>query len=251
MSSSKGNSNSNKTAHVMNLLRKSNPPAPAQSEASDQPAPAPSEASAAPAAAAPLAPQTPPIITALNADAEVSSQIRAALTEALEEEERAAAQAAAAQPSHPPTPQPESSRAEAAPAEASAHIPAPPPVPEENAPSIQDVVQDAPAQPAPAVSQPPSQEPDSSADDTVLIDVVQHLVEEKADKYIRLFGLCSCKRCKNDVLAITLNHLLPKYVVMSQGEFQLRCDMYANRYDSEITSQLLRACQEVMDHPRH
>ena len=74
MASSKGSSNSNKTAHVMNLLRKSNSPLDAPTDEA--------EASAAPAPAAPQA----PIITALNADSEVSTQIRDALSDALAEE---------------------------------------------------------------------------------------------------------------------------------------------------------------------
>lgn len=255
MSSSKGNSNSNKTAHVMNLLRKSNPSAPAQSEASDQPVSAASAASAAPATPAPPppAPQTPPIITALNADAEVSSQIRAALTEALEEEERAAAQASAQAEHHPvPTPEPKPAASpEPAPTEVSAPITQAPPAPEAAAPATKIEVSTAPAQPASDTAQQLPPEESNHADDSVLINTVQELTNDKADKYIRLFGLCSCKRCRNDVLAIALNHLPPQYVVMSRSEFQLRYDMYSNRYDGEITSQLLRACQEVMDHPRH
>ena len=88
MSSSRGASNSNKTAHVMNLLRKNSPQPPADPAAVEQP----------PTPAAPV-PQTPPIITALHADAEVSSQIRDALTEALaEEEEHMAADLPSPQP---------------------------------------------------------------------------------------------------------------------------------------------------------
>ncbi len=257
MSSSKGSSNSNKTAHVMNLLRKSAASAPVQSEVSEGSI---STASSAPASTPSATPQTPPIITALNADAEVSSQIKAALTEALEEE------AHAVQPSTPPqhippsVPKPEAVSSEApvaAPEEVSIHTSEIPPASIADAPisAPSENTFDAPAAPdAHSLSEADAQlssQTDSAPDDTVLINAVWELTDEKVDKYIHLLGLCPCKRCRNDVLAITLSNLLPKYVVMSRSEFQLRYDMYSNRYDSEITSQLLRACQEVQKHPRH
>ena len=237
MSSSKGTSNSNKTAHVMNLLRKSDP-VPVQPQA-DPAAPLPPGAPVSQEAAASRAAQPAPIITALHADAEVSSQIRAALTQALEE--------------GPPAPveeEPPAPAVEGPPAPAVEGPPAPvvegPPAPaveEPPAPAVEEP-------PAPAVEEPPApavEEPEGP----VLINVMEQLAEVLADKYIRLFGLCTCERCRRDVLALTLNELPPRYQVMPMQEFKLRSDMYLNRYGGEITSQLLRACQTVMTAPRH
>ena len=82
MSPPKGNSNSSKTAHVMNLLRKSNPaPAAPKDQIEEQPDQSPAPSSIPAPAPAP-APQLAPILTALNADAEIASQIRDALAEA-------------------------------------------------------------------------------------------------------------------------------------------------------------------------
>ena len=102
MSASKHTSKSNKTAHVMNLLRKNNSTSPV-SHPVDAPAAVPvSDQSAAPnpetapkspvspapeAKAEPVPQQAPPIIAALNADSEISLQIRDALTEELGKEE--------------------------------------------------------------------------------------------------------------------------------------------------------------------
>ena len=86
---------------------------------------------------------------------------------------------------------------------------------------------------------------------TELFNVMQLLAEEKADKYIKMFGLCDCKRCRQDVLALTLNELSTKYVVMPRAELTVRNDMYRSHYDGELTVHILRACQKVMENPRH
>ena len=88
-------------------------------------------------------------------------------------------------------------------------------------------------------------------DDSEFFNVMHRLTEEKADRYISMFGLCDCKRCRQDVIALALNGLAPKYVVMPPAEMTVRSDMYSVRHSGEITAQLLHACREVMEHPRH
>ena len=39
-------------------------------------------------------------------------------------------------------------------------------------------------------------------------NVMEALVESKAEKYIDLFGLCPCSRCRTDVVALALTRLL-------------------------------------------
>lgn len=316
MSSSKGTSNSNKTAHVMNLLRKSNP-TPPQAEAAPTAAAEPVQqgtpAPAAPQSAAPTpapAAQVPPIITALNADAEVSAQIKDALSEALAQEEAAIAAendhvVTAHNAQEPGDVEKAQFTAPAQPSPASEHtqVPQVPEIPyepqteapvqqaheSESAPSTQETGAGeesqftAPAQFSPVsehtqvpqtseipyepqteapVQQIHEDEPAHSAQETgavaesdpnepVLINVMEYLVEEMADKYIKLFGLCTCPRCRKDVIALALNELHPQYIVMPQYEFNIQSDMYSNRYTSEITAQLLRACRVVTDNPRH
>ena len=276
MSSTKGSSNSNKTAHVMNLLRKSNPPPqPAKPEAPPAPDAAPTQPAPAPAAPAPA---VPPILTSLHADAEVSTQIRDALADELarEADEEPPAPVLPAptpipeEPEPEPTPQPEAPAEEPDPQEedptsadlafsdiaASLEPQAVSPQVEEAAVEIPEPIPEEvpaapapPAKPAPAPAEVPAPEPDPT--EAISINVMERLTEERADKYIRLFGLCTCPRCRKDVIALALNHLAPKYVVMSPLDFQIRSDFYAAHYGSEITAQLLWACKTVMDNPRH
>lgn len=83
------------------------------------------------------------------------------------------------------------------------------------------------------------------------VNVMQSLVEEKVDKYIRLFNLCTCPRCKIDVIALTLSNLPPKYVVVQQNEAIPMLSVYESRYNAMVISQVMWACKKVMDNPRH
>ena len=170
----------------------------------------------------------PPIVSSLAPDAAVSVQIKNALEDALDGE-------LGAMPAQPAAPQPEPT-------------PGPQPAPVEQAP--------APAEPEPApelpaegpVSAPATAQP---AHNPGYINVMQVLVEEKAPKYVEMFGLCSCKRCMEDVKALTLNHLPPKYVVLEPGDRVPRLTVYEGKFSSDITAQLLQACKLVMERPHH
>lgn len=212
-------SKTSKTARVMNLLSKKNTSVPAEQPAEDAAVPvqdaAPAEAKS----------QTPPILSSITADAAASGQIRSALEDALAAE---LAPAPEPTPEPIPTPQPEPAPVQAAPEPAPAFTPAPP-----------DPVF-TPAPPAPAAAVHPG-----------YINVMQVLVEEKAPKYIKMFGLCDCTRCLEDVKALTLNNLPPKYVVIDQNDRVPKLTFYEGKYSSDITAQLLKACQKVSERPHH
>ena len=94
-------SNTSKTAHVMNLLSRTRGGTPAPAEPAG-------DASAQPAAPAPAAPHIPPILSSMEADAAVSTQIKDALEDALAsalEEESAAPPPAPAEATAAPAPE--------------------------------------------------------------------------------------------------------------------------------------------------
>lgn len=206
-----------KTARVMNLLsKKADPAAGEPAIEAEQPS---AEASSAP---------VPPIVSSLTPDAAVSTQIKNALEDALE-------------------------------GELDAFRPASPPVVDEPAAPAQPEPSAAPApqavEPAPA---PVTEAPAATVWTDPLkpinpgyINVMQVLVEEKAPKYVQMFGLCSCTRCMEDVKALTLNNLPSKYVVLEQGDLVPRLTVYESKFSSDITAQMLKACRMVMEHPHH
>lgn len=87
--------------------------------------------------------------------------------------------------------------------------------------------------------------------DILCFNIMQALVEAKADKYIRLFGLCSCSRCRIDVIALALTSLPAKYVVLHNKEIIPLLSTYETKYNAAIVSQVMGACRRVMEHPRH
>ena len=281
MASSK-DSKTSKTAHVMNLLsrnRGGGEPETAAAPAEPASAAAPVEEPQAALQSPPKAP-APPILTSLKADAEVSSQIKNALEAELEdlpvkEPTPPAAQAvpepATAQEATPPAAEPVAvevpvPEAPIIPEPPMADISAPVPAPAAPAPAEPPVMATPPAPAEPPVEIPaaepaPEKEPAAGpqaeapepeeVEEPNYVNVMQVLVEEKAPKYVQMFGLCSCERCMEDVKAYTLNHLPPKYVVLEPGDRIPRLTVYEGKLTSDITAQLLQACKVVMERPHH
>ena len=274
MSASK-ESNSSKTAHVMNLLSRTraNPAAEAAAqEKAVQPAeaavpptptaaavpPTPTAAAPAPAPApAESAPQstppTSPIIASLSSDHAISSQIKDALASSLEE--LAESEPVAETPPAPvveevPQPKPV---VETPPAPVVEEVPQPKSVAEEPAaPVIEEVPQPEPVvetPPAPVAVDSAAEKPDE--EEVICANIMEILVERKAETYMELFGLCCCDRCKMDVQALALTELPPKYVVMAKNELPLRLSLYEGRMNTAVTAQILRACKVVLAEPRH
>ena len=229
--------NSSKTAHVMNLLSKNRGGAAESQAAEAKPAPAAPQAEPAadaapqaePARTAPVA----PIISSINADAAVSSQIK----DALEAELSGAAQPPVRQEA--PVSQPE-------PVRQTEPVPQAAPVPQT------EPVSQAPAAEAEESGEAAPSSPEKDADESAsYLNVMQLLVEEKADEYMKMFGICCCDKCRVDVRAYALNHLPPKYVVLSQNERIPRLTVYESRFSSDVTAQLIQACKKVMLTPHH
>ncbi len=275
MAASKKNGKGSKTAHVLNLLT-----APGTSKES---APAGDETVAEQAPSAPVSrPLLPPILEVAQAnDDSLAQQIQQALEVELDE--------AASLPSDLPTTsvieevpsmdQPSVAKiletsggkmsqddiekllADNAPTEQPAPEadPAPAPPAASGGKMSQDDIEkllaaaNAPAeQPAQEPEKPAPRPPEEKAEpDITYINVMQALVEEKAPRYIKKFGLCSCKQCEADVKALTLTNLVPKYVVLSKIDRIPMLTVYEGRYNSTIFAQLTRACKTVMDHPHH
>ena len=232
-----------KTARVMNLLSKKADPTPGESTVE---APAP-------------APPVPPIVTSMAPDAAVSVQIRNALEDALESElgpqqpapTQAAPPAVEAAPVQTAAPAVETAPVQAAaPAVETAPVqtaaPAVETAPVQAAPPVEETAPPSPVLEGPAIWKQPIKPIDPG-----YINVMQVLVEEKAPKYIKMFGLCQCARCLEDVKALTLNHLPSKYVVLEQGDLIPRLTVYEGQFSSDVTAQLLQACKLVMERPHH
>lgn len=237
-------------------LQEAAPPPPVRQAPEPPPVPAPAPPPPAEPASPPVEPASPPVepVSPLPAES-APSGLEAALAQALEAD--LAAQEGEpsdfvettfedlSQPPAPetvPEPEPEPiPEPEPAPIPEPEFVPEPEPIPEpepEPAPEPEPEPESAP-------------EPANPADELTYVNVIQSLVEELAPRYIKMFGLCSCPRCRIDVVALTLNNLIPKYVVMKKHDMIPMLTVYEGRFSSTIFAQLTRACKIVSDSPRH
>ena len=267
----KKGSRSSKTDHVLNLLSHPSTPEPQQpaKQAANEKAPeetlptsAP-EGSTVPHHDAPPREErrlTPPVLEVARANNEALEEtIRGALESALALDESKGA------PAEEPTPVKES-----APAEEPAPVEAPVLVEESTSTEAPAPIEEpAPAEePAPVKEPAPAEEPISNKlptpeeaalikpeeilpDESRFVNVMLPLVEEKLLKYVRMFHLCECPRCLADVKALALSHLLPKYVVLEGSTYTPMMSFYQAKFDSDVTAQVIHACKQVMEAPRH
>ena len=258
-------SRSSKTDHVLNLLSHPSTPEPQQpaKQAANEKAPeetlstSASEGNTVPHHDTPPREErrlTPPVLEVARANNEALEEtIREALESALTLDESEGA------PAEEPT-----AVEEPAPVEESAPTEAPAPI-EEPVP----VEKPAPAEePAPVKEPAPAEEPISNKlptpeeaalvkpeeilpDESRFVNVMLPLVEEKLLKYVRMFHLCECPRCLADVKALALSHLPPKYVVLEGSTYTPMMSFYQAKFDSDVTAQVIHACKQVMEAPRH
>ena len=88
-------------------------------------------------------------------------------------------------------------------------------------------------------------------DSAVCVNVMELLVDERLDRYVRMFGLCTCPRCLADVRALSLTRLPPKYVVLPGAYAAPMISLYRAKFESQVIAQVIQACKTVMEHPRH
>ena len=236
MAGKKG-SRSSKTAHVLNLLSGGEAPeAPEQRPAAGTERTEEPQAGPTPPPPPRERPILPPIVEVARTNSEALSEtIRSALEKELEEEqaqeralERAeeAGEEHAAQPAAEPPEEPERPDDPAEPLPPSAPMP-------------------------PKASPMQEQKPVGLPDGAEWVNVMLGLVEEKAERYVKMFGLCPCPRCVADVKALALTRLPAKYVVLPAEHKKPMLSLYQARYDGDVTTQVIYACKAVMDAPRH
>jgi len=80
--------------------------------------------------------------------------------------------------------------------------------------------------------------------EAAVINMTNHLLKKHKD-------ICTCEKCKLDIVAITLNNLPPKYVVSEKGEVFTKIKEMEAQFDVDIIKELTRAIEMVSKNPRH
>ncbi len=88
-------------------------------------------------------------------------------------------------------------------------------------------------------------------DKSKLLNLAESLTTELLPEVVRRMRVCDCKNCTNDILALALNSLPPKYVTTDSGKQYKMLEMYRAQYETDVIAALTRACVRVKGSPRH
>ena len=88
-------------------------------------------------------------------------------------------------------------------------------------------------------------------DGSRMINVMEYLVSQKVEYYARMFQLCCCPRCLADSMALALSRLPAKYVVLPEQSYRPMLSFLEAKFDSMVTAQVIYACKQVLEVPRH
>lgn len=246
----------NKTAHVLNMIadrgNAADAPAFSAPAAAPETPPAPPAPPVSAAAVVPAASAFQPVVEVEHIPEDLSDQVRDALSEELAMESEDGFSVFQPQTIQPPPAEPLGAQA-SQPRPTPAAVPAAQTVPQPAAAVPLSAPTAAPVSPAQAAPSGGAQTEAAQGDggnEYTYINVMQSLVNEKAPEFARLMGVCPCSRCLADVEALALSHLEPKYIVARKNQ-RFPFSAYENRYNAAVTSQIIAACQLVIQKPRH
>lgn len=83
------------------------------------------------------------------------------------------------------------------------------------------------------------------------LNVMEEGVKEDCEEYMIKLGVCTCDRCRNDVMALALSNLPPKYIVTEKTAVSPLLNLYRNKFSSYVMAELTKACFAVSANPRH
>lgn len=81
---------------------------------------------------------------------------------------------------------------------------------------------------------------------------MEEFVIELLPKVIKLYpNMCTCDECLNDIVALALNNLKPRYVHTNKGDIYTRLNIYQLDSYTSVINALAQATQIVSQHPHH
>lgn len=84
-----------------------------------------------------------------------------------------------------------------------------------------------------------------------VLNVTQIIAEEKIHEIIKLMDGCHCEKCVDDMMALALNSLPPKYATTHAGKQYVQLESFKKQFETDVTAALMRACLTVKEHPSH
>lgn len=84
-----------------------------------------------------------------------------------------------------------------------------------------------------------------------LINMMESFVAARLDELLRDYDCCKCESCREDMMAIALNDLPPRYVSTPKGQLFTRAGALLQQNAVDIEVALLKAIAMVGAKPRH
>lgn len=85
-----------------------------------------------------------------------------------------------------------------------------------------------------------------------LENFMEALTEKTLDRVLESSnGICRCRRCLTDVIALTLNRLWPRYVTSESGRRFVQEEIEKDKVHVDVTRELYAALSVVKMHPSH
>lgn len=81
-----------------------------------------------------------------------------------------------------------------------------------------------------------------------VVNVMESAVLQKLDSILERFTCCRCDRCKKDIVALSLNKLPPKYMVLPGSLPPPDLDPQSN---AQVVTAMIQAVLKVRQFPRH
>lgn len=83
-------------------------------------------------------------------------------------------------------------------------------------------------------------------------NLMEQIVGEVLDEQWQNLNLsCTCEICKNDILAVTLNALPPRYVAHDRGRVIVQARMMHEQMKADVLREMARAAGIVGAKPSH
>lgn len=82
-------------------------------------------------------------------------------------------------------------------------------------------------------------------------NVMEQLVEEKLEEIWQEMETCKCDKCRNDIIAHTLNQIPPRYVVTREGELYVRLAELTSEHEFDIVIALTKSIKLITEKPKH
>ncbi len=86
-----------------------------------------------------------------------------------------------------------------------------------------------------------------------VVNVTQMLVEGIfVEQFLHHCKLeCDCAQCRDDIIAMTLNHLPSRYVSTDRGEAYVKAQYFDPQLQSDIIRELTVSAKVVGERPKH